>query len=103
MASFTVNVPDESHQRVVDGFCAAMGYMEEVPNPEERPVPDPDQPDQELPAWEPTIPNPQSREDFVTWHLGQYLARTVTQHEQNAAVQAAAAAAAEAAVPLEIG
>jgi outer membrane biosynthesis protein TonB len=128
MATIAITVADADYQRVVEGFCAAMGYMDLVPNPEPPPQlvdttvvvdeevegkkPDPEPapvpapvPSADAPTadtYQPMVPNPQTKEDFVQERLVSYLTRTVLEHEQREAATAAATAAAEAVKPLDI-
>jgi len=56
MATFTITIPDDKVQDVLDAFANQYNYQEQVPNPDY----DPD-----VPASEETVPNPISKASFA--------------------------------------
>lgn len=88
MATFSVTIPDAEVPVLEEAFCASYGYQEEIPNPEPQDAATPD------PEWTPTIPNPQSKQEFTQARIVAYMHEVVRGYAVNKAVAAAQEAAA---------
>lgn len=106
LATITITVDDADYDRVLNSYCAAQGYMAEVPNPDypqavtdrqaalDAAAADPDVEHPAAPELPPEyIDNPQSRAEFVQAHLASYMTRTVMDYESRMALEAAQQAA----------
>ena len=78
MASLSFSIPDGMVTRVEDAFAAVYGYQPQILDPNNPGA---------------TVPNPQTKQQFVRERLRQYTKETVAQHEAGKASADAAAQA----------
>jgi hypothetical protein len=84
MTQVTITIPDDVKDRVLDGFSYSRGYEDTISNPGY----DSDNPRSPL-----TIPNPESKLEFVKRTLIQILTESVMSYESREAASDAAEAA----------
>lgn len=66
-----LDIPNAVAQRVAEAFAKSYGYSDTIPDPN-----DPNK----------TVPNPQTKAQFVKQKLGEYIREVVKGHEANADV-----------------
>ncbi len=82
MASITFTIPDAEAARILDGFAAHHKYQDDVPNPDF----DPDDPAETDP---PTIPNPQTKVQFLKRKIIEFVQASLKAEETRSAVATA--------------
>ena len=83
MATLTITLPDNIKERVYKGVAAAHRYRTEIPNPAYDSMYDASPTNLKM------LPNPESRDDFVTRMVKDFIMRSVQKAESDTARETA--------------